>query len=158
MIFAICCCPISGTGVNGRFHGLLPEMAFLFINLVRTTRHFPQCLCEASRQGEGRLAEAESAEEPAEESAEEEGEVVAVRARGLVSGRRRERRRERRGERRDNSTLLERVLLSGGSVPPFANGRVVVTQAATAPAQNATTTVPAGFTGEPAAQDPDEWW
>ena len=38
----------------------------------------------------------------------------------------RERRGERRGgERRDNSTLLERVLLSGGSVPPFANGRVV---------------------------------
>ena len=96
------------------------------------------------------------------------------------------RRGERRGERRDNSTLLERVLLSGGSVPPFANGRVVgrvlelqaelerltltltltlalaltliLTQAATAPAQNATTTVPAGFTGEPAAQDPDEWW
>ena len=65
-----------------------------------------------------------------------------------------------RGRRRKgNSTLLERVLLSGGSVPPFANGRVVeraVSEEATAPAQNATT-VPAGF-GEPAAQDPDEWW
>ena len=61
--------------------------------------------------------------------------------------------------RKSNSTLLERVLLSGGSVPPFANGRVVeraVSEEATAPAQNATT-VPAGF-GEPAAQDPDEWW
>ena len=68
--------------------------------------------------------------------------------------------------RRSNSTLLERVLLSGGSVPPFANGRVVetvdqyvervVNLEATAAAQNATT-VPAGF-GEPAAQDPDEWW
>ena len=48
-----------------------------------------------------------------------------MRALGRRRGRRRERRRERRGERRDNSTLLERVLLSGGSVPPFANGRVV---------------------------------
>ena len=55
--------------------------------------------------------------------------------------------------RRSNSTLLERVLLGGVSVPPFANGRVV-NQEATA-AQNAT--VPAGF-GEPAAKDPDEWW
>lgn len=108
---------------------------------------------DATRRGEGsaegRLAEAEPAE------------AAVVRARGLVSGRRRLL-GERRGERRGNSSLLERVLLSGGSVPPFANGRVVgrvlELQATTAPARNATTTVPAGFTGEPAAQDPDEWW
>ena len=56
--------------------------------------------------------------------------------------------------RRSNSTLLERVLLSGRSVPPFANGKVVVKQEE-AQAQNET--VPVGL-GAPAAKGPDEWW
>jgi hypothetical protein len=96
-------------------------------------------LSEGSKDSQDRLAEVGHAG-PASRLAEA---VVVARGR----------------RRRSNSTLLERVLLSGGSVPPFANGRVVervANQEATAPAQNVTT-VPAGF-GEPAAQDPDEWW
>ena len=59
--------------------------------------------------------------------------------------------------RNQSSSLLQRVLLSGKSRPPFAgafNGRVVNKGAITGEQD---VTVPA-IPGEPAAKDADEWW